>query len=104
MEGGFWPKAFFIVFGPATTFQTTTTLSVVIPSEAEGSAVLRTFLGYVFRSGVETSALATAPRTEFYFEPSSSLAIANNLLTVFQFRPVDAHCSVFSILTREIFG
>src|SRR5580700_1840257 len=39
---------------------------------------------------------------KLYFEPSSPSAIANNLLTVFQFRPVDAHCSVFSILTREI--
>jgi hypothetical protein len=44
----------------------------------------------------------TPPQT--YLEPSTSSAIASNLLTVFQFRPVDAHCSVFSILTREIFG
>ena len=42
-EGGF------IVFGPATTFHITTALSFVIPSEAEGSAVLRTLPGYVFR-------------------------------------------------------
>ena len=44
------------------------------------------------------------PRSQVYFEPSSASAIANNLLTVFQFRPVDAHCNVFSILTSEIFG
>ncbi len=41
---------------------------------------------------------------QFYFEPSSTSAMANNLLTVFQFRPVEAHCSVFSILTSGIFG
>jgi hypothetical protein len=44
----------------------------------------------------------TPPQT--YLEPSDSSAIANNLLTVFQFRPVDVHCSVFSILTSGIFG
>jgi hypothetical protein len=34
--------------GPSTTFHITTTLSFVIPSAAEGSAVLRTFPGNVF--------------------------------------------------------
>jgi hypothetical protein len=36
------------VFRPAATFHETVTLSFVIPSEAEGSAVLRTFPGNVF--------------------------------------------------------
>jgi hypothetical protein len=38
--------------GPATTFYGTVALSFVIPSEAEGSAVPRTFRGYVFRQSV----------------------------------------------------
>src|SRR6266700_3214202 len=39
------PNALFITLGPATTCYSTTTLSFVIPSEAEGSAVPRTFPG-----------------------------------------------------------
>jgi hypothetical protein len=35
--------------GPTTIFYGTVALSFVIPSEAEGSAVLRTFRGDVFR-------------------------------------------------------
>jgi hypothetical protein len=35
--------------GPTTIFYGTVALSFVIPSEAEGSAVLRTFRGNVFR-------------------------------------------------------
>jgi hypothetical protein len=42
-----WRKGVFTMSGPATTLHITTALSFVIPSEAEGSAVLRTFLGYV---------------------------------------------------------
>ena len=38
--------------GPATTLSGTDTLSFVIPSEAEGSAVPRTFRGNVFRQSV----------------------------------------------------
>jgi hypothetical protein len=38
--------------GPATTLYGTVALSFVIPSEAEGSAVPRTFRGYVFRQSV----------------------------------------------------
>jgi hypothetical protein len=34
---------------PATTLYRTVAFSFVIPSEAEGSAVPRTFRGYVFR-------------------------------------------------------
>ena len=37
---------------PATTLYRTVALSFVIPSEAEGSAVPRTFRGYVFRQSV----------------------------------------------------
>jgi hypothetical protein len=39
-------------FGPATTFYGTVALSFVIPSEAEGSAVPRTFRGNVFLQSV----------------------------------------------------
>jgi hypothetical protein len=39
MEGGFRPKAFFIALAAATAFQITTTLSFVIPSEADLPAV-----------------------------------------------------------------
>jgi hypothetical protein len=35
------------VFGSKTTFHTKVALSFVIPSEAEGSAVPRTFLGKI---------------------------------------------------------
>jgi hypothetical protein len=35
--------------GPATTFYATVALSFVVPSEAEGSAVPRTFRENVFR-------------------------------------------------------
>jgi hypothetical protein len=38
--------------GPATTLYGTVALSFVIPSEAEGSAVPRTFPGNVFRQSV----------------------------------------------------
>jgi hypothetical protein len=38
--------------GPATTLYRTIALSFVIPSEAEGSAVPRTFPGNVFRQSV----------------------------------------------------
>jgi hypothetical protein len=38
--------------GPTTIFYGTVALSFVIPSEAEGSAVLRTFRGNVFRQSV----------------------------------------------------
>jgi hypothetical protein len=38
--------------GPATTLYQTVALSFVIPSEAEGSAVPRTFRGNVFRQSV----------------------------------------------------
>ena len=44
METGFCRKR----LGPATTLYRTNALSFVIPSEAEGSAVLRTLRGYVF--------------------------------------------------------
>jgi hypothetical protein len=47
--------------GPTTIFYGTVALSFVIPSEAEGSAVLRTFRGKCFsteRSGVERSAVS----------------------------------------------
>jgi hypothetical protein len=43
------PKVMKNALGPATTFHVTATLSFVIPSEAEGSAVPRTFRGNVFR-------------------------------------------------------
>jgi hypothetical protein len=39
-----------------------------------------------------------------YSEPSSTSAIASNLLTVFQFRPVDEHCNIFSMRAMGIFG
>jgi hypothetical protein len=42
-------KAVFITLGLATTLHITTILSFVIPSEAEGSAVLRTFRGNVLK-------------------------------------------------------
>jgi hypothetical protein len=38
--------------GPATTLYEAVTLSFVIPSEAEGSAVQRTFRGNVLRQSV----------------------------------------------------
>jgi hypothetical protein len=47
---GLWPTEVMKKrFGPATTLCGTADLSFVIPSEAEGSAVPRTFRGNVFR-------------------------------------------------------
>ena len=53
---------------PATAFHGATTLPFVIPSEAEGSAALRTFRGNVLRQGrsvAEGSAVSfPEPRTD----------------------------------------
>jgi hypothetical protein len=53
---------------PATTLYRTATLSFVIPSEAEGSAVPRTFRGNVFdraeRSAVSLGANVANPRED----------------------------------------
>jgi hypothetical protein len=49
METGGWTQGDEKLLLPATAFHSSVALSFVIPSEAEGSAVLRTFLGNVFR-------------------------------------------------------
>jgi hypothetical protein len=46
---GLWPPQGEKRLGPAATLNGTVALSFVIPSEAEGSAVQRTFRGNVFR-------------------------------------------------------
>jgi len=48
IDSSFWTEGVFHHLVWATTFHVTTNLPFVIPSEAEGSAVPRTLLGYVF--------------------------------------------------------
>jgi hypothetical protein len=68
-------------FGPATTFYRTIALSFVIPSEAEGSAVLRTIRGNVLRperTRISYHAeLATSTYAPFRRERRMKMASAN---------------------------
>jgi hypothetical protein len=67
------PDAFSTASGPATTFHAIATLSFVFPSEAEGSAALRTPLGNVLTSCVvERFAVSFPILTRTLWPPKSS--------------------------------